>query len=188
LVIAKQPLTCPLKQFIKIMKISKNKVVSVSYTLHSSRDGAEATFVEQTPEGQPFTFLFGYQGVIEAFEENLNGLEVGDKFEFSISPEDGYGLYTDDAVITLPMEAFGIEGEVDKSILHVGAVLPMADNAGRQFQGVVKEVGADYVTMDFNHPMSGHTLFFSGEVINLREATDEEISHGHVHGPGGHYH
>lgn len=170
------------------MKISKNKVVSVSYTLHASRAGEEATFVEQTPENQPFTFLFGHYGVIEAFEENLEGLSVGDKFEFAINPEDGYGEYSEDAVVALPKEAFQVQGAIDENMLQVGRVLPMTDNHGRQFEGVIVDVGPDYVTMDFNHPMSGHTLYFKGEVLSLRDATEEEISHGHVHGPGGHHH
>ena len=83
------------------------------------------------------------------------------------------------------MDAFG---DMPKEELVEGAELPMNDNEGNRFYGTVLEVNPEDVLMDFNHPLAGETLFFSGKVEGIREATAEELDHGHVHGPGGHHH
>jgi FKBP-type peptidyl-prolyl cis-trans isomerase SlyD len=87
--------------------------------------------------------------------------------------------------VTIPKDAFG---DMPKDELVEGAELPMQDNQGNRFFGTVVEVNTNDVLMDFNHPLAGEKLFFSGSVVDIREATPDELAHGHVHGPGGHQH
>ena len=95
---------------------------------------------------------------------------------------------TPDAVVLLPTETFEMDGELDPNMLKVGNVIPMTDDQGNQLNGVVSEVSDEGVVIDFNHPMAGVNLYFTGNIHSLRAATDTELEHGHVHGPGGHQH
>jgi FKBP-type peptidyl-prolyl cis-trans isomerase SlyD len=177
------------KKIQKTMKITPNSVVSVTYKLNTKPEGGTEKFIEEAGKNNPLTFLFGTGGMIAGFESNLNGLSVGDKFNFSVKPEDGYGEKHADNLVELPIEAFKNEkGEVQRDMLKIGSVIPMQDNEGHHMRGVVTKVGISEVTMDFNHPLAGQFLRFEGEVISVRAATAEELSHGHVHGPGGHHH
>jgi FKBP-type peptidyl-prolyl cis-trans isomerase SlyD len=87
-------------------------------------------------------------------------------------------------VVNLPLDIFKVDGKVDYEMLKEGSMLPMMDNQGNHLQGKVLGVENDTVRMDFNHPMSGKTLHFTGEIVGVREATEEELSHGHIHGDG----
>jgi FKBP-type peptidyl-prolyl cis-trans isomerase SlyD len=91
-------------------------------------------------------------------------------------------------VVQIPKQVFEIDGKVDDQMLEVGNYLPMADNEGNHMQAKVVEVGDEMVTMDFNHPLAGMVMHFEGKVEDVRPATAEELSHGHVHGDGGHQH
>jgi FKBP-type peptidyl-prolyl cis-trans isomerase SlyD len=93
-----------------------------------------------------------------------------------------------DAIIDLDKSIFMVDGKIDDEMLAIGNVIPMRDDQGHMLQGIVVSVTADSVRMDFNHPMAGNTLHFTGNVLDVREATAEEISHGHAHGAGGHHH
>ncbi|MBI3501936.1 MAG: FKBP-type peptidyl-prolyl cis-trans isomerase [Bacteroidetes bacterium] len=172
------------------MTIEKNKVVSVSYAL-TARKGLslEETQVEKTDSANPFTFLFGVGKLLPDFEKNLSGKKAGDKFDFFITASNGYGIRNEKYVMNIPIDSFKDEsGTLNLNEIRVGNTLHMNDNHGNQLQGEVKEVTAAHVKMDFNHPLADHELHFKGEVLNVRPATAEEISHGHVHGPGGHHH
>lgn len=169
------------------MKIEINKVVSVTYRLEANTDGAEKQHIETAGKEQPLTFLFGSGGLIPAFEENLFGKSVGDAFAFSIDPENGYGIQDPNALVELPMDIFKIDGVIDMELIRVGNMVPMSDSQGNRLDGRVMAVTSDHVKMDFNHPLAGHHLHFSGEVIEVREASAEEIAHGHAHtGHDGH--
>ena len=170
------------------MKIEKNTVVSVTYDLHASDAENEKKFVEKTNNENPLTFLFGSGNLIQAFEENLLGLRLGDKFEFDIPSNDAYGPVDQDSFVGLPLETFMVEGKIDEELLNVGNMIPMMDENGNRIQGKVIEVKETEVLMDFNHMLAGKDLHFSGEVTEVRLATEEEITHGHVHGPNGHHH
>jgi FKBP-type peptidyl-prolyl cis-trans isomerase SlyD len=172
------------------MKIQDQKVVSVSYTLSVNDSiGQPEEMVEQTSPGKPFVFLFGSGGLIEAFEANLNGLQAGDSFDFLIQAHEGYGLKMDDHVVKIPREAFLDEqGNFDDEMIAEGNILPMTDQEGNQLQGQVIEITEAFVMMDFNHPLAGKNLHFVGQVQAVRDATAEELDHGHVHGEGGHHH
>jgi FKBP-type peptidyl-prolyl cis-trans isomerase SlyD len=145
--------------------------------------------VEETEPGQPFVFLFGGGGLLEAFESNLQGLKTGDLFDFHLNSEQGYGHRMEDHLIELPKSAFLDEqGVFDDEVIAVGNMLPMTDSDGNRLQGMVNNITDEAVVMDFNHPLAGKHLHFSGTVLDIRPASAEEISHGHVHGPGGHHH
>lgn len=172
------------------MTIGQNKVVSVNYHL-SVKDSPDAQerFVEKTDASNPLVFIFGTGNLLEAFENNLKGKKVGDAFDFLLTAKDGYGEWVKEHVVNIPIESFKDEkGNIDKQMLAVGNMLPMVDNHGNRLQGIIKEVTEALVTMDFNHPMAGQDLHFVGEVLEIRDATPEELDHGHVHGPGGHHH
>ncbi|MFO7827283.1 MAG: peptidylprolyl isomerase [Bacteroidales bacterium] len=158
------------------MGISNEKVVSLVYQLKV--DGKE---VETVKEDKPLVFLYGAGQMLPKFEEKLKGLEPGAKFEFEIACDDAYGKATDDAILDLPKNIFEVEGKVEDGLLEVGNVIPMQNNEGQKFNGVVLEIKDDAVTMDFNHPLAGDDLNFTGKVIEVRDATKEEIEHGHVH-------
>jgi FKBP-type peptidyl-prolyl cis-trans isomerase SlyD len=168
------------------MQIKKNTVVSLSYVLKN--DNANGEIIEETRAGDPLVFLYGNGQMLPKFEEHLSSLRKGDAFEFTLSSEDAYGDTDEDAVIDLDKNIFMIDGKVDEALLEIGNIIPMRDDQGNMLQGTVVSVSEDAVRMDFNHPMAGKTLHFTGEVIEVREATAEELSHGHAHGPGGHHH
>lgn len=172
------------------MIINKNTVVSVNYKLTVSDNNFETEeLIEETFSGEPFTFLNGSGGLLEEFESNLNGLTSGSKFDFKIKSENGYGHSSQENVVRIPLNAFVPEGEeLDTDMVAAGNYLPMVDDQGNHMQGLVVEVGAEFVVMDFNHPLAGKDLHFQGEVVNVREASAEEVAHGHVHGEGGHHH
>lgn len=164
------------------MEISKNKVVSLTYTL--KLDHAEGELVEMVDKTEPLVFIYGAGMMLPKFEENIVGKGVGDGFEFTLISPDAYGDYQLDMVVNLPLDIFKVEGKVDYEMLKEGSMLPMMDNQGNHLQGKVLGVETDTVRMDFNHPMSGKTLHFTGEIVDIREASEEELSHGHIHTDG----
>lgn len=157
------------------MKISANKYVAVIYDLNVG-EGEERELMERATPEVPLTFLYGAGAMLPAFEEALNGLGVGDKFEFSIKPEDAYGEYVDEHVIELPKNIFEVDGKFDDEMIKEGNTVPMMDSDGRRMNGSVLEVKDNIVVMDFNHPLAGETLHFSGEVLDVHEPTAEEIA------------
>ncbi|HWZ03885.1 MAG TPA: peptidylprolyl isomerase [Mucilaginibacter sp.] len=164
------------------MKIKPQHVVSLTYDLYVDQDGSEV-LEESATEEQPLTFLFGAGQMLPKFEENLSELSTGDSYEFRLSAADAYGEYDEEAVANLPLEMFkGTE------MPEIGTILPLQDNNGNRFQGQVVSVAEDSVIVDLNHPMAGQELHFKGNILNVRPATPEELSHGHAHGPDGHHH
>jgi FKBP-type peptidyl-prolyl cis-trans isomerase SlyD len=168
------------------MQITKNTVVSLSYIL--KRDDAKGEIIEETRAGDPLVFLFGNGQMLPKFEEHLSTLKTGDDFEFTLASDDAYGEMDQDAIIDLDKSIFEVDGKIDTEMLAKGNVIPMRDDQGNMMQGTVVSIGDDLVRMDFNHPMAGNVLHFKGNVIDVREASAEELSHGHVHGAGGHHH
>ena len=168
------------------MTIDVNKVVSVNYTLKNKGTGEQ---VEKTSTDNPFVFLFGAGGLLPDFESNLKGKKAGDQFDFFIDAANGYGVRHEDHVVMIPIAAFqGEDGKLDDENVKVGVTLPMVDNEGNRMYGQVLEINSEFVKMDFNHPLAGQDLHFLGDVLEVREATEDELAHGHVHGPHGHHH
>ncbi|MBD1396232.1 peptidylprolyl isomerase [Pontibacter sp. JH31] len=170
------------------MKIEKNRVVTLSYELRIQNENSEQTLVEIANEENPMVFIYGMSGLPEQFEENLDGKSAGDEFDFKLASEAGYGDFDQNAVVELPMSVFEVEGGIPENMLEVGNFIPMSDSEGNQLQGRVAELRENTVLMDFNHPLAGKELFFKGKVEKVREATAEELDHGHVHGEGGVHH
>ena len=161
------------------MTISKDKVVSLVYQLRV--DNNEGDVVETVEKEKPFVFLCGAGLMLPKFEENLDGLKAGDNFEFTLKCEDAYGLATEEAVMDLPKNIFEVEGKEEEGLLAEGNVVPMENNEGNKFNGVIVEVADESVKMDFNHPLAGDDLHFTGNIIEVRDASKEELDHGHVH-------
>lgn len=162
------------------MIIEKNRVVSLVYELRV--DDSKGEVIESLTDEKPLTFIFGNGSLLPKFEDNINGLKVGDKFNFGLKSEDAYGLATEDAVVDIPKNVFEVEGEFDEEMVKVGNAIPMMDGDGNRLNGVVVEVNHETVKMDFNHPLAGDDLYFSGKVTDIRDATSEELTHGHIHG------
>ena len=168
------------------MVIEQNKVVLCHYTLRESTAGGQ--LIESTEGSEPLGYIHGIGMMIPLFEQNLEGKAAGDSFEFGIPAADGYGEYDAESVAEIPKAAFNL-GEMNPDDVFVeGEMLPLQDENGNMMQGIIAEVKGDTVIVDFNHPMAGVDLYFIGQVAGVRDATAEEIEHGHVHGEGGHNH
>jgi FKBP-type peptidyl-prolyl cis-trans isomerase SlyD len=170
------------------MPIAQNNVVFISYQLAFPDENGQPDVVEIVDEKEPMVFIHGLSGLPEAFEKNLLCLNEGDTFDFSISAEDAYGNVDPNAIIQLPKSIFQAEGQTADDILQIGNFIPMTDDQGNRMQGLVVAIEGESVTMDFNHPLAEKTLMFQGKILKIREATPEEIAHGHVHGEGGVHH
>lgn len=173
------------------MTISEKQVVSVNYhlTVPGEDNSAEEITIEKTSTEEPFVFLYGAGQLLPLFEKNLAGKKAGDKFNFRVPAEEGYGTYQLDHVVNLPIENFlGEDGKLDTEMIALGKNVPMVDNEGHRLWGKVLEISLQHIKMDFNHPLAGKELHFDGEVLDVREATADELDHGHVHGAGGHHH
>jgi FKBP-type peptidyl-prolyl cis-trans isomerase SlyD len=156
------------------MQITKHKVAAIHYTL-TDNDG---NILDSSAGREPLSYIHGIGNLIPGMEEGLEGKTKGEKFNIKVSPEKGYGVKSNDLLQEVPKSAFG-----DQKV-----------EVGMQFQtnrgGVVTvtKVGLETITVDANHPLAGVELNFDVEVIEIRNATEDELAHGHVHGPGGHQH
>lgn len=170
------------------MKITTDHVVSVEYTLSTSTLNQPETLIEQTDINHPFVFLYGHHGVLPEFELQLKDKILNDPFDFHIDTEHAYGPYENDYHVNLEKKVFHVDGIFDIERVFVGNRIEMNDANGHPLEGLVTEISASHVKMDFNHPLAGQRLHFVGRVLDVRKATDEELAHGHVHGLHGHQH
>ena len=122
--------------------------------------------------------------MIPTFEENITKLNVGDEFSFGIDADKAYGQRNENAKVDLPHDMFKKDGELVKEIA-VGNVLPLEDEGGRVHPAKILSINEETISFDVNHPLAGTNLYFTGTVLESREATAEELDHGHVHGKGG---
>ncbi len=160
------------------MQIEDRRVASFHYTL--TNDGGDV--IDSSREREPLAYLHGAGNIVPGLEKAMAGRQAGDTFKVEVKPQEGYGPRHDELVQTVPMKAFQGVPEV---------------KPGMQFQAngpqgpmlvTVKAVDGDEVSIDGNHPLAGQNLHFDVEVTEVREATEEELTHGHVHGEGGHQH
>ena len=170
------------------MKVEKNNVVALIYSLRIPDNDGEMDIVEVVTEEDPMYFIQGISGLPEGFEDKIEGLAAGDTFDFTVAPEEGYGEFDPEAIVELPKEVFQMEDVDQEELLQIGNIIPMTNEDGERMHGQVVELKDDIVVMNFNHPLAGKPMHFEGQIIAIRPATDEEISHGHVHGEGGHHH
>ncbi|WP_192085975.1 peptidylprolyl isomerase [Algoriphagus sp. Y33] len=174
------------------MKIAENTVVGLTYEL---KVGKEADEIESAPfsveirdSEDPFYFLFGASDLPGKFEELLLGKEQGEDFSFVIPVAEAYGTMDEDLIVNLPKSQFSGENGFNPEMLQEGNFLPLMDEDGYPMQAkIIKDLGEEIV-LDFNHPLVGFDLHFEGNVEEVREATADELSHGHVHGEGGTQH
>jgi len=160
------------------MIIAKDKVVSIHYTL--TNDDNE---VLDSSEGRdPLAYIHGHGYLIAGLEDQLNGRKAGDALDAKVKPEDGYGLRDDNLVHKVAKANFKGDGEVT-----AGMQVKVETNSGPKI-AVVRSVVGEEVVLDLNHPLAGVNLTFAVNVVEVRDATAEELDHGHVHGPGGHQH
>jgi len=160
------------------MKIENNVVVRFHYTVAEAGDAE----VENSRIGDPVAILIGHKNILPGVENALIGHEAGDRFEVTVSPEEGYGLHRDGMTQRLSKKVFP-KGQP----LQPGAQIVLKTDHGPRMV-TVQKVGMTVVDVDLNHPLAGKTLNFDIEVIDVREGSAEEIAHGHVHGDGGHAH
>lgn len=158
--------------------VADDVVVEIEYTLT-----VDGEILDSSEEEGPLEYLHGYENIVPGLEKALAGKKVGDKVKVTVKPKDGYGEYDDEAVAFVPrME---IPAEIP---LEEGTEIVMEDDDEEYITAVIAWIGADEVKLDFNHPLAGYTLEFDVKIIGMREATSEEIDHGHVHAEGNHHH
>lgn len=160
------------------MEIQHNSVVEMHYTLKDD----EGEIIDSSEGEAPLVFLQGHGNIIHGLERALGGLKVGDTKDVVVEPGEGYGEYDDDLVQEVPRSAF--EGIGD---LEVGMKFH-ADTDDGLIPVTVVEIADDVITIDGNHELAGERLHFSVRVESIREATAEEIAHGHIHGDDDHHH
>ena len=158
------------------MQIGAKKDVTIQYTL---RDDA-GTVLDSSEGRPPLTYLHGEGNIVPGLEKALDGKQPGDEVKVTVPPADGYGERSDGNVRNVPRRRLP-EGKIEP-----GMRMRMQTDAG-QVIALVTAVKGDYVTLDTNHPLAGMTLHFEVKVVEVRDATAEELEHGHVHGPGGHH-
>ncbi|KAA9129774.1 peptidylprolyl isomerase [Marinihelvus fidelis] len=162
------------------MNIEKEKVVSFHYTL--TNDDGE-TLDSSRERGEPMSYLHGAGNIIPGLEKQLEGKAAGDAFQVTVPPAEAYGERQEANVQRLPLKKLGVSANQ----LQPGMILNLQTNQGPA-QVTVLKVGRFNVDVDANHPLAGQPLNFDVEVMDVRDATDEEKEHGHAHGPGGHDH
>lgn len=156
------------------MTISKDKMVSVTYEL--KLDGKEGEVFEKAGADSPLVFLYGSGMMLPAFETALLNKNAADSFEISIAAVDAYGEVNDEAIVDLPKHIFMVDGKIDEELIAPGNSVPMMSTSGQRMEGLVISVDENTVKMDFNHPLAGENLHFTGEVLEVRDATPEELS------------
>lgn len=166
------------------MENKNNRFLSVSYTLYVNGEKGKEQ-VEKTTPDKPFQFISGFGIALDAFEQQIIGLEKGAAFDFELTKEQAYGEYSKEHVLDLEREIFCINGHFDHEHIYPEAIIPLQNEEGNRFYGRVVEVGEEKVKVDLNHPLAGESLFFKGEVIENRDATEEEINHLMKHLTGG---
>jgi FKBP-type peptidyl-prolyl cis-trans isomerase SlyD len=160
------------------MQIAERTVASFHYTL--TNDAGEV--LDSSDGREPLTYLHGAGNIVPGLEREMVGHVAGDKFSVDVAAEEGYGAYVDELVQVVPRASF--DGVHD---LAVGMQF-QAQTAQGPIAVVITEIEGDEVTVDGNHPLAGETLHFAIEIVEVREASVEEVVHGHVHGAGGHHH
>lgn len=160
------------------MQIVKDAVVQIHYTLKN--DAGEV--LDSSSSAEPLAYMQGHGNLIAGLEKALEGKRAGDSLNVTVAPEEGYGVRDEDLVQDVPRSAF--EGIPN---VEVGMQFHAESNHGPRTVTVTK-VSPDNITVDGNHPLADQTLHFAVEIIEVRAASKEELSHGHVHGPGGHHH
>lgn len=161
------------------MIIKADTVVSIHYTL--TDDAGEV--LDSSKGSDPLQYLHGHMNIVPGLEKELEGLAIGDTKQVVVSPEEGYGPVMPEAIQKVPQADFpaDIPREIGLQVMAEGP-------GGQPFPLWIVDIDDDHVTVDGNHPLAGKNLNFDVEVVDVRDATADELAHGHAHGPGGHHH
>jgi FKBP-type peptidyl-prolyl cis-trans isomerase SlyD len=162
------------------MTIQDGKVVGLSYALKNSK----GDLLDQADGHQPFVYMHGAQQIVPGLEDALGGLKIGDKKNVVVAPEDGYGEMNPQLKMTVKRDQFPGVAEIQAGMQFQA----QGPDGGPGMVFTISEIKGDEVMIDGNHPLAGETLHFAVEILSIRDATPEEMSHGHVHGEGGHHH
>jgi FKBP-type peptidyl-prolyl cis-trans isomerase SlyD len=159
------------------LKVKDGHVVSMEYTLKVDGEVAD------TSDGrEPLEFVHGAGNIIPGLEREMTGMAIGESKEVVVPPADGYGEEDDKAFMDVPREQFP-----EEIPMKVGTELQVQNQAGQPMYARIDMVGDKNVRLNFNHPLAGKELHFAVKVVGLRNASDEEKEHGHVHGAGHHH-
>jgi len=160
------------------MQITKDTVVRFNYILKND----EQEIIERSSAQEPIAYLQGHGGMIRGVQLALEGKQAGDKFSVSVEPKDGYGERLDNSIQSVPVKHL-----MGAKKWRPGMIATVQTEKGQHQVNVVK-VGKFMAKVDTNHPLAGQTLHFDIDIVDVRAATQEKISHGHAHGAGGHHH
>lgn len=161
------------------MALMTNKVITINYTLKDT----EGNLLDSTDNGGPFSFITGNMQVLPGLEEALVSMIIGSKKNIKLAAADAYGEYDENAIQKVNRSLFPEEAELETGMTYFAH-----SPEGQHIQFVITKIENEDITVNFNHPLAGKNLEFDVELLDVRDATPEEISHGHVHGPGGHHH
>lgn len=155
------------------LTVGDDMVVEIAYQLRLE----DGQMVDEATSDEPLAFLQGHDNIISGLESELAGMNVGERREVVVAPDNAYGVYSEDDLLLVPYDAFPPDLEVSEDML-----LDLHDpETDETYQARVAEMGEDGVVLDLNHPLAGETLHFTIEVISIRPATEAELAHGHVH-------
>lgn len=168
-----------LNMTVSSKEVQDDHVVAMHYVL---RNG-DGNVIDQSDEGSPLSYLHGHKNIVPGLERALTGMKVGEKKEVIVSPEEGYGVKEPEMVLEVPRDQ--LPPELDPK---VGMTISMETDSGHTVPVRISEVSPDHVKLDANHELAGVTLHFAVTIGDVRKATSEELSHGHVHDGHGHHH
>jgi FKBP-type peptidyl-prolyl cis-trans isomerase SlyD len=160
------------------LRVADSIVVGLAYELQDS----EGEWIDSADELEPLEFICGFGQILPGLERNLYGMVVGDEKKIVVAPEDAYGEFDPEAYDLASLDWFP---SVDE--LEIGMSVEVEDSDGETVEAYIAEIRDDGVVLDFNHPLAGETLYFNAKIVSLRQATAEELDHGHVHGATGHH-
>ena len=157
------------------MQVATNKAITIHYTLTNQAGDV----VDSSRDGDPLAYIHGIGALVPGLEKELEGKSAGDSVAVTVQPDDGYGHKTSELIQSVAKEAFAFDGEIE-----VGMRFEAETDHGIELVEVI-EVDDETVTIDANHPLAGEALNFDVNVMDVRDATDEELEHGHIHAEGG---
>lgn len=157
------------------MQVATNRAVTIHYTLTNQIGDV----VDSSRDGDPLAYIHGVGALVSGLEKELEGKGAGDSVIVTVQPDDGYGQRRPELIQSVPKEAFAFDGEIE-----AGMRFEAETDHGIELVEVI-EVDDETITIDANHPLAGETLNFDVKVMDVRDATDEELEHGHIHGAGG---
>lgn len=160
------------------MSVKSNQVITITYTLKDD----VGNVIEVTNKENPFSFISGNDQILPKLEENINGMLIGSKRTVTLTPEEAYGIYNESSIQTIDRSEFPENANLEEGMSFITDTPD-----GQQMPFVIKKIDGEVITLDFNHPLAGRRLTFDLELLNLRDATQDELLHGHIHGPGGNH-